>query len=212
VASKSTNSTLWTVAWIGALAVGVLVLYKKFAGGKSSGSTGTVSGAGGYPDYYAPDQQQQNPLSGIGSLLSSLLSLVGRGSSGGGGGAKLTPGGGSSSSSGSSDPLTNLFNVITNADQLDAANTDYSGTSVANYSYDQGLPASAFTIPYEDAGAMLDNPGTFITSSSDGSANAVSGFDNQLIQTQGNSLDGIDISSSQDPSIYGDGSGDYFGD
>jgi hypothetical protein len=170
MASAQTNSTIWTIAFVGA---GGFIIWKLFGKGTKTASAG-VGAAGGYPNYYAPQQSQ--PQGG-----SPQLSI------GGGGGSNPGKSGGGAGSSGSdsSDPLTQFFNLITNDDQLDASNFDYSGTSVASDNYDGTLSTSDFSIPLEDADEQLNMDGTFITSANDGSANAVSAEDSGLAETQG---------------------------
>jgi hypothetical protein len=61
------------------------------------------------------------------------------------------------------------------------------GQSLQDYAtndYNSTLSSSDFTIPYEDAGQMLDMGGSFITPQTDGSANAYQGADS--LDTQGN--------------------------
>jgi hypothetical protein len=178
MASKDTNSTIFTIAFV---AAGGFIVWKLFGKGTKTAAASTAGVGGDYPDYYAPQQTQAtNPLDGALNAIAAALSGHGSGSASAG----KTSGSGVTDAAGSSDPLTNFFNLITNDDQLDAANFDYSGSSVASNAYDSTLSSSDFSIPYEDSNELFSNPGTFIDSSNDGSANAVSNAD-QYVETQG---------------------------
>jgi hypothetical protein len=181
MASAQTNSTIWTIAFVGA---GGFIIWKLFGKGTKTASAG-VGAAGGYPNYYAPQQQQ--PQGG-----SPQLSIGGGGGSNpgkSGGGAPPPTGVDATNPANSPDWVDAMASAL--RDGIDAFTGDYMGsesdpefggdsllTTTGDYGLDDTLPSSVWTIPYEDAGQMVNLTGTnFVTSGNDGSANAVSAQD-----------------------------------
>lgn len=187
MASKSTNSTIIVVAIV---AIGGYIAWKMFGSGTKKAAAATVQqgvGSGYGSDYYAPQQPTSSGLD-IGSLLSSIMSMLGgskfgSGASGGGSPAASSNGGyakNSGSNAASTDALNNPpneqegANFLGNALGVGENNADYiaNQTDASNLGLDSGLSQSLMDLPSFD---IPSDSGTFITSANNGSSDAMAG-------------------------------------
>ena len=136
MASKSTNSTILTVAFVGIVA---FIVWKIF--GKKTSSQASTSGLAGVSGgYQAPDDLQQQSQDPISSLLNSLLGLFGKGGSGSGGSGSGASGKGnpansnpySSGDSNTLDLTTPLGEALSGYDSVDGESFSQEGTDLIN--------------------------------------------------------------------------------
>ena len=184
----ASDSTEKTILAVGAVGLGALILWwwikRHSAAAQQQG--GAVGGANYYPPYYGQNQGSgQNPLQG-------LLNALG----GGGGGGKNSQN--QNGTTGYGDDYQYAAQNALSYEQ--SGGGDFGGQDLldefASADTGAGTPGGLFQIPYEDDQETLSVPGTFIDSSTDGSANAVSASDY------------TDVLSYSEPLTYDNSTGD----
>jgi hypothetical protein len=221
MASKSANSTIWTVALVGAGLIGFwfvgLPLLKKLAGGSSSTTgAGAVPNGGADDDpYYNADYPQQpttDPTSGILNSILGLLGSLGGGkssgglSSGAGGGGLPGSGLGPGSVADSGDgPNADFFNSL-----LEGIYTNPDGS--------QGIMGAESNPDF--GGASLFSPGAVQDGYDNTNSNAFDPGVNQIASQDDNeqltNIPTTDVGAPTDPTVasgggYDDPSGDNGG-
>lgn len=180
MASKSTNSTIFTVAFVG---IAVFIAWKVF--GKKTGQASTSPSYEGVSGgYQAPESDSQD--SGLGGLLNSLLGVLGKGSGSGSGSGGSKNQASSGPASGNSDILdltTPLGEALSGYDSVngesfsDEAGNILDGGAGLDYLDQSILSSSAGQLPFDDVNTQFPIQGNYITSANDGSANDYSGND-----------------------------------
>jgi len=189
----ASDSTEKTILAVGAVGLGALIIWwwiKRHGAAAQQQQGGSVGGANYYPPYAGQDgSQPQNPLQ-------SLLNALGGGSGSGGGGKNNQ--GQNNGSTGYGDDYQYAAQNALNYEK--SGGGDFGGQDLldqfASSDTGPGTPGGLFQIPFEDDQEQLSVPGTFIDSSTDGSANAVSAGDY------------ADVLSYSEPLTYDNSTGD----
>jgi hypothetical protein len=180
MASKSTNSTIYTVAIV---AMAGYVVWKMFGKGtkKASAATMTQAGVGsGYgSDYYAPDQAATDSSSSLSNLISQLANMV-TGKGGGGSGSSKQGYAQNATSAAAANPAMSQAagNYLQGSENLDNAlstGEQNAGEAYVSPTLDSSaLSESLMALPTFDV--PDDTAGAFITSANNGSSDAMSGI------------------------------------